>query len=48
LAGRCRADPGAIAADFKKGEKSREDITDLIAGGEHMAELEAGIAAGQA
>jgi simple sugar transport system ATP-binding protein len=38
---------GAIAADFKKGEKSREDITDLMAGG-NMAELEAGIAAGQA
>ena len=34
---------GAKAADFSKGEKSREDITDLMAGGEHMAELEAEI-----
>ncbi len=32
---------GAIAADFKKGEKSREEITDLMAGGEDMASLEA-------
>ena len=32
---------GAIAADFKKGQKSREEITDLMAGGEAMAELEA-------
>jgi simple sugar transport system ATP-binding protein len=31
---------GAKAADFRKGEKSREEITDLMAGGEHMAELE--------
>ncbi|MBG1231074.1 ATP-binding cassette domain-containing protein [Aestuariivirga litoralis] len=31
---------GAIAADFKKGEKTREEITDLMAGGEQMAELE--------
>jgi simple sugar transport system ATP-binding protein len=31
---------GAIAADFKKGEKSREEITDLMAGGETMADLE--------
>lgn len=36
---------GAIAADFRKGEKSREEITDLMAGGEQMAELEAEIAA---
>ena len=35
---------GALAADFRKGEKSREEITDLMAGGEHMAELEAEIA----
>ena len=35
---------GAKAADFRKGEKSREAITDLMAGGEHMAELEAEIA----
>ena len=36
---------GAIAADFKKGQKSREEITDLMAGGEAMAELESGIEA---
>jgi len=35
---------GAKAADFRKGERSREEITDLMAGGEHMAELEAEIA----
>jgi simple sugar transport system ATP-binding protein len=35
---------GAKAADFRKGAKSREEITDLMAGGEHMAELEAEIA----
>jgi simple sugar transport system ATP-binding protein len=34
---------GAIAADFRKGEKTREEITDLMAGGEAMAELEATI-----
>jgi len=34
---------GAKAADFRKGEKSREEITDLMAGGEHMAALEAEI-----
>ncbi|AOF92489.1 ATP-binding cassette domain-containing protein [Sinorhizobium sp. RAC02] len=34
---------GAVAADFRKGEKSREEITDLMAGGETMAELEAQI-----
>jgi simple sugar transport system ATP-binding protein len=34
---------GAVAADFKKGEKSREQITDLMAGGETMAGLEASI-----
>jgi simple sugar transport system ATP-binding protein len=32
---------GAVAADFRKGEKTREEITDLMAGGEAMAELEA-------
>jgi simple sugar transport system ATP-binding protein len=37
---------GAIAADFRKGEKTREEITDLMAGGEAMAELEAAIEAG--
>jgi simple sugar transport system ATP-binding protein len=34
---------GAKEADFAKGQKSREEITDLMAGGEHMAELEAEI-----
>ena len=32
---------GAIAADFRKGERTREEITDLMAGGEDMSELEA-------
>ena len=36
---------GSIAADFKKGEKSREAITDLMAGGASMAALEADIQA---
>ncbi len=36
---------GAVAADFKKGEKNREQITDLMAGGETMATLEAEIEA---
>jgi simple sugar transport system ATP-binding protein len=34
---------GAVAADFKKGEKTREQITDLMAGGASMATLEAEI-----
>jgi simple sugar transport system ATP-binding protein len=34
---------GAKAADFRKGEKTREEITDLMAGGEAMAALEAEI-----
>ena len=34
---------GAIAADFRKGDKTREEITDLMAGGETMADLEASI-----
>ncbi len=34
---------GAIAADFSKGQKTREEITDLMAGGETMAALEAEI-----
>ena len=34
---------GAIAADFRKGERSREQITDLMAGGETMSTLEASI-----
>ena len=36
---------GAIAADFRKGDKTREQITDLMAGGETMASLEAEIEA---
>jgi simple sugar transport system ATP-binding protein len=36
---------GRIAADFRKGERSREEITDLMAGGETMAALESQIAA---
>ena len=31
---------GAIATDFRKGERTREQITDLMAGGETMADLE--------
>jgi simple sugar transport system ATP-binding protein len=34
---------GSVAADFKKGERTREQITDLMAGGETMAGLEAEI-----
>jgi simple sugar transport system ATP-binding protein len=34
---------GAVAADFRKGEKTREEITDLMAGGETMADLEKSI-----
>jgi simple sugar transport system ATP-binding protein len=34
---------GAVAADFRKGEKTREEITDLMAGGETMASLEASV-----
>ena len=34
---------GAKAADFRRGEKTREQITDLMAGGEAMAELKAEI-----
>src|SRR6185295_11089996 len=34
---------GSKAADFRKGELSREEITYLMAGGDHMAELEAEI-----
>jgi simple sugar transport system ATP-binding protein len=39
---------GSKAADFRKGERSREEVTDLMAGGEAMAELEAEIEAYQA
>ena len=34
---------GPVAADFRKGERTREQITDLMAGGETMADLEAQI-----
>lgn len=34
---------GAIAADFRNSDKTREEITDLMAGGETMATLEAEI-----
>lgn len=34
---------GGVAADFHKGEKTREEITDLMAGGADMASLEAEI-----
>jgi simple sugar transport system ATP-binding protein len=34
---------GAKAADFRRGQKTREEITDLMAGGEAMADLEAEI-----
>ncbi len=34
---------GSVAADFHKGDRSREEITDLMAGGETMTELEAAI-----
>lgn len=34
---------GAVAADFRRGERTREEITDLMAGGETMAGLEAQI-----
>jgi simple sugar transport system ATP-binding protein len=37
---------GKVAADFKKGEKTREEITDLMAGGASMATLEAEILSG--
>jgi simple sugar transport system ATP-binding protein len=36
---------GAIAADFKKGDKTREEISDLMAGGDTMADLEMQIGA---
>ncbi|SLN67690.1 Ribose import ATP-binding protein RbsA [Aquimixticola soesokkakensis] len=32
---------GALAASFAKGEKSRDEITDLMAGGEALADLDA-------
>ena len=35
---------GEKADDFAKGERTREQITDLMAGGEAMAELEAELA----
>ena len=38
---------GSLAADFRRGERTREEITDLMAGGEAMAELEEELAAYQ-
>jgi simple sugar transport system ATP-binding protein len=35
---------GEMADDFRKGERTREEITDLMAGGEAMAHLEAELA----
>ena len=37
---------GAVAADFRKGERTREEIADLMAGGESMSDLEASIDGG--
>ena len=34
---------GALAANFMRGEKTREEITDLMAGGEALANLDAEI-----
>ena len=34
---------GALAANFRKGQKTREEITDLMAGGETLANLDAEI-----
>ncbi len=34
---------GSIAADFRKAERTREEITDLMAGGETMEDLEASV-----
>ena len=34
---------GSIAADFRKGDRTREDTADLMAGGEFMIDLEASI-----
>jgi simple sugar transport system ATP-binding protein len=34
---------GALAANFMKGEKTREEITDLMAGGEALANLDADV-----
>ena len=31
---------GALAANFMRGEKTREEITDLMAGGEALADLD--------
>jgi simple sugar transport system ATP-binding protein len=36
---------GALAANFMRGQKSREEITDLMAGGEALANLDADIEA---
>ncbi|WP_172331008.1 ATP-binding cassette domain-containing protein [Mangrovicoccus sp. HB161399] len=34
---------GALAANFRRGQKTREEITDLMAGGEALASLDSGI-----
>lgn len=39
---------GKVAADFKRGDKTREEITDLMAGGASMASLEAEISSNAA
>ncbi len=43
IAGERGANLIAIAADFRAGQKTREEIADLMAGGESMADLEASI-----
>jgi simple sugar transport system ATP-binding protein len=35
---------GALVEEFRKGEKSRHELIDLMAGGDAMAELEAELA----
>jgi simple sugar transport system ATP-binding protein len=39
---------GREADNFRKGERTREQLTDLMAGGETMADLEAGLSELQA
>lgn len=39
---------GKVAADFKKGERTKDDLLDLMAGGEAMSELETELAAARA
>jgi hypothetical protein len=42
---RPRGRTGALAANFMRGQKTREEITDLMEGGEALANLDAGIEA---